>query len=87
MKKILAILLAAVFAFTMLACNKKPTEPTTEAPTTAAPTEKPTEAPTEAPTNAPTEAPGADVMSHADYIAAAVDDPVVLEMYVQDTQS
>ena len=75
MKKILAILLAAVFAFTMLACNKKPTEPTTEAPTTAAPT---TEAPTE---------PTVDVMSHADYVAAAVDTPVVLEMYVQDTQS
>ncbi len=79
MKKILAILLAAVFAFTMLACNNKPTEAPTEAPTTAAPTEKPTEA--------PTEAPGPEVMSHADYIEAAVDDPVVVEMYVQDTQS
>ena len=76
MKKILAILLACLFVFAMTACkNNKPTEKPTEAPTTAAPT-----------TAAPTE-PAVTVMSHADYIAAAVDDPVVVEMYVQDTQS
>ena len=76
MKKILAIVLACVFAFTMLACNNKPTtEAPTEPNTTAAPT-------TEAPTD-----PAVTVMNHAEYVAAAVDDPVVVEFYVQDTQS
>ena len=54
--------------------------PTTEAPTTEAPT---TQAPT---TEAPTAAP-VKVMSYDEYIAAEVDDPVVIEAYVQAKQS
>lgn len=54
---------------------------TTEAPATAAPTTQ--EATTE---EATTEAP-VKVMSYAEYIAAEVDDPVVIEAYVQAKQS
>ena len=76
------------------------TEPT-EVAEAAAPTEEasaenaeateaaePTEAAAEAePTEAEVPAEEADTMSHADYIAAAVDDAVTVDVYVQATQS
>ena len=76
------------------------TEPTevaeAAAPTEEAPAEnaeateavEPTEAAAEAePTEAEVPAEEADTMSHADYIAAAVDDAVTVDVYVQATQS
>ena len=76
------------------------TEPTevaeAAAPTEGAPAEnaeateaaEPTEAAAEAePTEAEAPAEEAETMSHADYIAAAVDDAVTVDVYVQATQS
>ena len=76
------------------------TEPTevaeAAAPTEEAPAEnaeateaaEPTEAAAEAePTEAEAPAEEAETMSHADYIAAAVDDAVTVDVYVQATQS
>ena len=84
MKKILAMLLAMAMVLSFAACastEAKPTEaPATEAPATEAPA---TEAPaTEAPA---VEAPAA--MTHEEYIAAELDSAVVIETYVQATQS
>ena len=82
MKKILAFALVCVLALALVACGDKPAE-TTAAPveTTAAPVET-TEAPVET-----TAAPVAAAMSYAEYDAAELDTPVVIEAYVQATQS
>ena len=82
MKKILAFALVCVLALALVACGDKPAE-TTAAPveTTAAPVET-TEAPVET-----TAAPVVAAMSYAEYDAAELDTPVVIEAYVQATQS
>ena len=94
MKKFAAFLLAFLMVLGCVACGgKNNAEPTPTTAPTAAPTEAPTTAPTEAP--AATEAPEATtapveevkVMSYADYAAAAIDDEVVIEAYVQAKQS
>ena len=94
MKKFAAFLLAFLMVLGCVACGgKNDAEPTPTTAPTAAPTEAPTTAPTEAP--AATEAPEATtapveevkVMSYADYAAAAIDDEVVIEAYVQAKQS
>ena len=94
MKKFAAFLLAFLMVLGCVACGgKNNAEPTPTTAPTAAPTEAPTTAPTEAP--AVTEAPEATtapveevkVMSYADYAAAAIDDEVVIEAYVQAKQS
>lgn len=99
MKKRMAMVMALGMTVALAACGPEstttaPAEPTEAAPVEAEPTEaeaEPTEAeaePTEAEAE-PTEAEAADedVMSHADYVAAAVDDPVKVDVYVQATQS
>ncbi|MBQ9865605.1 MAG: hypothetical protein IJM34_01150 [Lachnospiraceae bacterium] len=96
-KKVLAVVMAAGLSMAMAACTSQqpaevaaPTEAATAPETTE--TSEPTEAPAE-PTEAPTEAeepvaePEAEVMTYADYVAAEVDDPVVVEAYVQANQS
>ena len=94
-KKVLAVIMAAGLSLTMAACTTQqpaaPAEPTEAAP--ADPTEAPAE-PTEAaeeptPTEPATETPEEPdaVMTYAEYAAAEVDDPVVIEAYVQATQS
>ena len=86
MKKFLVLLLALVLALSLVACNT-PEETTegTDAPategTTAGTTEGTTEGETETDEQAPT------VMTHAEFIAAEMDAPVVIEAYVQATQS
>ena len=94
MKKFAAFLLAFLMVLGCVACGgKNNADPTPTTAPTAAPTEAPTTAPTEAP--AATEAPEATtapveevkVMSYADYAAAAIDDEVVIEAYVQAKQS
>ena len=94
MKKFTAFLLAFLMVLGCVACGgKNNAEPTPTTAPTAAPTEAPTTAPTEAPavTDAPeaTTAPVEEVkvMSYADYAAAAIDDEVVIEAYVQAKQS
>jgi hypothetical protein len=87
MKKFLALLFALVLVVAMVACDN----------TTNDPTEKPTEAPTQEPTQEETTGeqsteeadPFKDmaVMSYDEYIAAEKDAPVVIEAYVQATQS
>ena len=100
MKKRMFMVLAAGMTVAMVACGTETPagEPAPVAAEAAEPTEEaaPTEAePTKAeaePTEAeaePTEAEAAegDVMSHADYVAASVDDAVKVDVYVQATQS
>ena len=79
MKRIIAIILAALMTVALLtACGEEDaktrtateTQKATEAPTeaTAAPTEAPTEAPTDAPTEAPTEAPTKAPAQETDFL-------------------
>ena len=86
MKKIFALLLALCMVFALAACGQQaaPAEKPAEQPTEA-PVEQPAETPAEQPTEAPAEE--TPVMSYAEYAAAAVDAPVVIEAYVQATQS
>ena len=83
MKKILALLLVLTMVLMFAACAK--TQAPTEAPTTAATEAPATEPATEAPTETEPAAPA--VMSHEEYAAAAVNDPVAVETYVQGHQS
>ena len=93
MKKILALLLALVMVFALAACGQQaaPAEKPAEEP--AAPAEEPAaetpveEAPAEGPAEAPAEEAPVEVMSYADFMAAEVDDPVVIEAYVQAKQA
>ena len=86
MKKILALLLALVMVFALAACGQQaaPAEKPAEEP--AAPAEEPA-APAEEPAEAPAEEAPVEVMSYADFMAAEVDDPVVIEAYVQAKQA
>ena len=83
MKKILALLLVLTMVLSFAACAK--TQGPTEAPATAATEAPATEPATEAPTETEPVAPA--VMSHEEYAAAAVNDPVTVETYVQGHQS
>ena len=79
MKKIFALILALVMVASLAACGGN-TEPTTPATTLAT-----TEATTEATTPATTE-PDVKVMTYAEFAAAELDTPVVVESYIQATQ-
>ena len=88
MKKLIALLLALVMVVGLVACGAKEEAAPETQPATEAPTEAPTEEATEAPTEAEVEAePEVAVMSHADYVAAELDSEVVIETYVQNSQS
>ena len=83
MKKFIAMLLALAMVLAFAGCAGEKAPETTAAPETEAPAV--TEAPaTEAPVE--TEA-AADVMTYAEYAAAEMDSEVVIETYVQATQS
>lgn len=79
MKKIFALILALVMVASLAACGGN-TEPTTPATTEAT-----TPATTEATTPATTE-PAVKVMTYAEFAAAELDTPVVVESYIQATQ-
>ena len=84
MKRIVLLLLIAVMAISCFAC----TGPNVNEETTAAPQqEETTTAAKEEVTTEGTDAPAANVMTHEEYMAAAIDDAVVIEAYVQATQS
>ena len=80
MKKIFALILALVMVASLAACAGDNAEPT------AATTEGTTEATTEATTVATTES-TVKVMTYAEYDAAELESEVVIEAYVQATQS
>ena len=85
MKKLIAMLLALSMVLAFTACAKTETAPET----TAAPVETTAAVETEAPVEteaAETEA-AAAVMTHEEYMAAALDSAVTIETYVQATQS
>ena len=79
MKKIALWLLIAVMALSCFACTVTPEE------TTQAKADETTEAKIEETTEAPDTT--VDVMTHEEYMAAEIDAPVVIEAYVQATQS
>ena len=89
MKRKLLALAAACAVLAVSGCNNTPaaTSANTTAATTAATTTTTAETTTTT-TAASTETPDetASVMSHAEYIAASVDDPVTVETYVQGKQ-
>ena len=88
MKKFAAFLLAFLMVLGCVGCGgKNDADPTPTAAPTAAPTEAPTTAPTEAPAATETPVENVKVMSYAEYAAAAIDDEVVIEAYVQAKQS
>ncbi len=88
MKKVLALFFALVLVVSMVACDFGTPEDPTEKPTeTAVPTEKPTEEPTEQGTEAEDPFKDVEVMTYEEYAAADMDAPVVIEAYVQATQS
>lgn len=91
MKKFLALLFVLALVVALVACDTTTNEPTdteTQAPTNE-PTDEATVEQTETDTEAGEEDPFEDieVMSHDEYIAAELDAPVVIESYVQATQS
>ncbi len=76
MKRFVALLLALVMVFAFAACTNTPDET------------KPSENGTTGTTDGSTgDTAGSDVMSHEEYMAAALDSQVVVETYVQATQS
>ena len=81
MKKLFAMLLAVIMVLSLAACGNTDA-PSTSAPTTTAGTEANTDT-----TAADTTGAAADVMTYAEYDAAAIDDAVTVECYVQATQS
>ena len=91
MKKLIALLLVLAMVFTLAACGNPSTNPTE--PTKGTEQKDPTDGtqqkdPTDG--NDPTDGgndKGEGVMTYAEYAAAATDDPVVVECYVQAHQS
>ncbi len=85
MKKLLALLLALVMVMALAACGSQTEEPSNESKeeTTTVPEETTTEATEEETT---TEEPEVAVMTYEEYLAAEIDDDVVVEFAVQDTQ-
>ena len=91
MKKILALVLALCMVLALCACGSTQAPAATAEPS-AEPTEEPAaEAPAEAAEEAaaeePAEAAETTAMTYADYAAAAIDDEVVIETYVQSKQT
>ena len=82
MKKFISIVLVLVMVMALVACGQPNTPDTT--PSTQ-PTTTPTTQPTE-PSTEPTE-PAVSVMTHAEFVAAELDAPVVVETYVQAVES
>ena len=92
MKKFIALLLALVMVMAFVACGGEQTPTTPSTPSTA-PSTTPSTAPSTTPSTAPTEPstapsePSVKVMTHAEFVAAPVDSPVVVETYFQGAQS
>jgi predicted small lipoprotein YifL len=94
MKKIVALLLVLVMVFALAACGQdKPAEEpvveenTAEEAAAEETAEETAEEPAEETAEEPAEETEVQVMSYAEYAAAEVDSPVVIEAYVQAHQS
>ena len=93
MKKLIAMLLALVMVFGLVACGEKApeaapeTQPATEAAPEAAPEVEPETEPASEEESEVEEPADVVVMSHADYMAAELDSEVVIETFVQGHQS
>ena len=89
MKKFVAMLLALSMVLAFAACAKTDTTETTAAAaeTTAAAVETTVAAEETTAATDGTEAAAVEVMTHEEYLAAAIDDQVCVETYVQATQS
>ena len=89
MKKFVAMLLVLTMVLAFAACAKTDTTETTAAVETTAAAVETTAAAVEETTAATesTEAAAVAVMTHEEYLAAAIDDQVCVETYVQATQS
>ena len=83
MKKIIAMLLVLVMAASLVACGNSNTAPETTAPATSVP--ETTEAVLDGGADITVDA--ATVMTHEEYVAAELNAEVVVETYVQATQS
>ncbi len=99
MKKVLALLLALAMVFCIAACSDSKDPDTDDKPDASDNNPNPPDDPDDKP-NTPDDPddkpenpdgnpddPTVKVMSHAEFMAAAKDDPVVVETYVQATQS
>ncbi len=86
MKKILAILLALTLVFAMAACNDDPVDPVDTDPITDTTPADDTDDTTEPDDTDPVD-PAVEVMSYDEYVAAELDSEVLVEVYVQATQS
>ena len=93
MKKVFALVLALAVVFTFAACSKKnePAEPSEAVEPSSQPVEssEPAESsePVESSEPEASEEPAAKVLTHAEYIEAALDTEVTVETYVQAKQS
>ena len=87
MKKLIAMLLALVMVLSLVACAGKnePEAPVVEEPKAEAPVVEETEAPVVEETEAPADE--VKVMTYAEFAAAELDTPVVVETYVQAVES
>ena len=85
MKKFLALFLALMMVFALVACSAEVKKTETKATETKEQETKAEETKTEE--TATTGEETSDVMSYAEYVAAEVDDPVVIESFVQAKQS
>ena len=86
MKKLIAMLLALVMVMAMVACGAKEPQQLETLPEATPEASTPVEEETQEATEAETE-PELTVMSHDEYMAAELDAEVLIETYVQDTQS
>ena len=84
MKKLIAMLLALTMVLALAACGETPNAPET---TTEAPAGETTEATSGETAEATSGEEAPAVMTYAEYEAAAIDDAVTVECYVQATQS
>ena len=80
MKKLLALLLALVMVMSFAACSDEEEKETVKEDPTTAPTTEPTE---KAPED---EQPTVSVMTYSEFTAAATDDKVCIESYIQASQ-
>lgn len=87
MKKILAILLALALVFAMAACGGDPVDTGDNTDPVTDPVDGTDDTTDTQPADDTTDEPALEVMSYDEYVAAELDSEVLVEVYVQATQS